>query len=112
LRSGTGRGLRGWFGGWFASVGLWKLRKLQRRSSVTTSSGRTCLLLLSDTSQQTFSEKSCLLRGRAWQVRARTILTDIGDVYLAGIVLGDDIAGGLLAAIRRHCGYYEVFGRV
>jgi len=109
LRSGTSRRLIGWFRGWFASVSLQKLR---RRSSVTTSSSRTCLLLLSDTSQQTFSEKSCLLRGRAWQVQARTILIDRGDVYLAGIVLGDDIAGGLLAAIGRHCGHYEVFGRV
>lgn len=79
---------------------------------MTTSGSRTCLLLLSDTSQQTFSEKSCLLRGRAWQVRARTILTDIEDVYLAEIVLRDDIIGGFLVVIRRHCGHYEAFGRV
>ena len=79
---------------------------------MTTSSSRTCLLLLSDTSQQTFSEKSCLLRGRAWQVRARTILTDIRDMYPAEIVLGDDITGGLLVAIGRHCRHYEAFRRV
>ena len=99
--SGAVSRLGGWFGGWFAFAGLWKLRKLRRRRSATTSSGRACLLLLSDTSQQTFSEKSCLLWGGAWQVRARTILADIRDVYLAEIVLSDDIAGSLLVAFGR-----------
>ena len=74
---------------------------------MATSSGRTCLLLLSDTFQQTFSEKICLPRGGAWQVRARTIFTDIGDVYLAEIVLGDNIAGGLLVAFERHLKRFE-----
>ena len=82
MQSGAGRRLGGWFGGWFAFAGLWKRRKrrkLRRRSSVATSSGRTCLLLLSDTFQQTFSEKSCL----------------------AEIVLGDNIAGGLLVTFEK-----------
>jgi len=78
---------------------------------MTTSSDRT-YLLLGNTSQQTFLEKSYLLWVRAWQAQACNILTDIGNVYLVEVIPGNDIAGGFPVAIGRHCGHYKAFKRV
>jgi hypothetical protein len=48
-------------------------------------------LLLLRKRQQAFSEDGCLLGSTARLVRAYTILTNVGYVYLAEVVAGDDL---------------------